>query len=520
LIGSLLGGIGIFLIGMLLLTDGLKGAAGDRLRDLLQRFARGPISAILIGAVVTVLVQSSSATVLTTIGFVSAGLLSFPQAIGVIIGANLGTTSTGWFVSLVGFKLSLTAVALPIVGVGALLRVLGGGKRAHAGGAIAGFGLIFVGIDILQVGMGGLAEQIDLSKFSAQTWSGKAILMTAGFVMTVVMQSSSAAVATSLAAVHAGTLDIEQAALLVIGQNVGTTVTAILASVGAAVRVKRTALAHILFNVITALLVLLLYPLILALITRVASAEGPAVAIALFHTSFSLIGTLVFFPFLGRFATLIERILPERVPSLVSHLDPSVARVPGVAIEAARRSGLAILQLLFESCRRRLASDRDEKLHAIPASTDEAIVQMRDFVAIAGSSSTEPAEHDRHIALIHLTDHLASFLRALREFEPLTGREIRGELEAGWDLLAALVEGGGDSGWAQSAASAETLSQRLAEFRKEHRKTILESTAMRQTNPADAWRQIEAIKLLDRLGYHAWRALHYLEEADQDLEGR
>jgi phosphate:Na+ symporter len=116
---------------MLLLTDGLKGAAGDRLRGLLQRFARGPVTAILTGTVVTVLVQSSSATVLTTIGFVSAGLLSFPQAVGVILGANLGTTSTGWFVSLVGFKVSLSAVALPIVGVGALLRVLGGGKRAH-----------------------------------------------------------------------------------------------------------------------------------------------------------------------------------------------------------------------------------------------------------------------------------------------------------------------------------------------------------------------------------------------------
>src|SRR5690606_13279944 len=141
-----IGGIGLFLLGMVLLTDGLKAVAGDALRRALERSVRGRLSAVASGTAVTVLVQSSSATTLATIGFVSAGLLAFPRAVGVLLGASLGTTSTGWLVSLLGLKLSVTALALPLVASGALLRLLGRERWAAGGLAMAGFGLIFVGI--------------------------------------------------------------------------------------------------------------------------------------------------------------------------------------------------------------------------------------------------------------------------------------------------------------------------------------------------------------------------------------
>lgn len=172
MIGSLLGGIGLFLLGMILMTDGLKTAAGDALRRVLLRFTGGPFRAMLSGATITALVQSSSATTLTTIGFVSAGILTFQQAVGVIFGANLGTTSTGWLVSLLGFKVSIASYALPMVGVGALLNLLGRGRLRAAGLALAGFGLIFVGIDQLQSAMAVVATRIDPSMFPRDTFGG------------------------------------------------------------------------------------------------------------------------------------------------------------------------------------------------------------------------------------------------------------------------------------------------------------------------------------------------------------
>ncbi|HWV58591.1 MAG TPA: Na/Pi symporter, partial [Longimicrobiales bacterium] len=166
---SILGGVGIFLLGMVILTDALKALAGDALRMILSRFVSGPWSAMLSGATATLLVQSSTATTLTTIGFVSAGLITFPQSIGVIFGANLGTTSTGWMVSMLGLHFSIAVAAMPAVAIGAVLRLLGRDSIAAAGFALAGFGLIFVGIDILQVGMAGLADRFDLSGLTGDT---------------------------------------------------------------------------------------------------------------------------------------------------------------------------------------------------------------------------------------------------------------------------------------------------------------------------------------------------------------
>ena len=160
---KLVGGIGLFMMGMTMLTDGIRGFSGEALRRTLVRFTGRPIKAFLTGALVTALVQSSSATIVMLIGFVSAGLLSFPQAVGVVIGASLGTTATGWIVSTVGLKISMGLYALPLVGGGAFLRYLSHGRVRSLGLALAGFGLIFLGIDTLQDGMSGLSKSISLA---------------------------------------------------------------------------------------------------------------------------------------------------------------------------------------------------------------------------------------------------------------------------------------------------------------------------------------------------------------------
>ena len=214
-ISNLIGGIGLFLLGMILMTDGLKALAGNALREWLSRFTGSKFKAVLTGVSITAVVQSSSVTTMATIGFVSAGLLSFTNAIGVIIGANLGTTSTGWIVSLLGLKLSIGQFILPLIGVGALLKLFSRGRTANIGIALAGFATIFVGIQTMQNGMTGLAEHIDLSQYSAAGIQARLLLVLIGAAITLVMQSSSAAVATTLTALAAGTISIEQAAALV-----------------------------------------------------------------------------------------------------------------------------------------------------------------------------------------------------------------------------------------------------------------------------------------------------------------
>jgi phosphate:Na+ symporter len=214
---------------MAVMTDGLKALAGSALRGVLAKAAATPVRGTIWGAIITLLVQSSSATTMTTIGLVSAGLLTFPQGLSLVFGANIGTTGTGWLVALLGVRISLTAAALPIVFVGALLKLVGRDRWAGAGSAIAGFALILVGLTTLQQGMGGLAEQLNpadlpsvIGGAGVTWWSGilgVLVLVLAGIVMTTVMQSSTAAIAVTLSASYAGAVGLDQAVALVIGRT-------------------------------------------------------------------------------------------------------------------------------------------------------------------------------------------------------------------------------------------------------------------------------------------------------------
>jgi phosphate:Na+ symporter len=268
---AIVGGIGFFLLGMAVMTDGLKALAGSALRVVLAKAAATSVSGTFWGAVVTLLVQSSSATTMTTIGLVSAGLLTFPQGLSLVFGANIGTTGTGWLVALLGVRISLTAYALPIVFVGALLKLMGKGRWAASGAAIAGFALILVGLTTLQQGMSGLAEKLNpadlptvLGEPGVPWWSGALgvlALVATGIVMTTVMQSSTAAITVTISALFAGAVNLDQALALVIGQNIGTSTSSAMAAIGASSTAKRLAVAYVAFKVIAAVVALVLFPL-------------------------------------------------------------------------------------------------------------------------------------------------------------------------------------------------------------------------------------------------------------------
>jgi phosphate:Na+ symporter len=183
-----LGGLGLFLFGMVILTEGLRSLAGRSLRLALCRFTRSPATGALTGAVTTAVVQSSSATTVAAVGFVGAGLITFPQSLGIIFGANIGTTITGWLVALIGFKLSLGTAVLPVVLAGALLYLFGNRRWRHIGYALAGFGLIFVGITALQAGMESLRDIVTPESFPANTTFGRLQLVAIGIGITIITQ--------------------------------------------------------------------------------------------------------------------------------------------------------------------------------------------------------------------------------------------------------------------------------------------------------------------------------------------
>ena len=319
---SIVGGVGLFLLGMAVMTDGLKALAGTALKTVMEKAAATPLLGTFWGAVITLIVQSSSATTMTTIGLVSAGLLTFPQGLSLVFGANIGTTGTGWLVAAFGVRISLTAAALPIVFVGALLKVVGRGRLAAAGSAIAGFALILVGLSTLQQGMGGLAESLHPSDLptitnaaGAITLAGMAnvlLLVVVGALMTTVMQSSTAAIAVTLSALYAGAVGLDQALALVIGQNIGTATSSAVAAIGASSTAKRLAVAYIAFKLVAALIAIALFPFVTPLIVRASQTIDSTGLLAAYHTAYNVVGVAVLLPLMGPFTRLIERFVPER----------------------------------------------------------------------------------------------------------------------------------------------------------------------------------------------------------------
>src|SRR5215475_15727670 len=345
---SVLGGVGLFLLGMTVMTEGLKALAGSALRAVLGKAAATPLHGSFWGAIITLLVQSSSATTMTTIGLVSAGLLTFQQGLGLVFGANVGTTGTGWLVALIGVRVSLTAAALPMIFVGALIKLLARGRISGVRAALAGFGLVLFGLTTLQQGMGGLAERLHPADLPAvlagpdgRWWTsmfGVLVLVVAGLVMTALMQSSTAAVAVTLSGYFAGAIGLDQGCALIIGQNIGTATSSALAAIGASTTAKRLAIAYVLFKIIAALIALVLFPFTIPLLQRAASSVDGVTLLALYHTAYNVVGVVVLLPLINWFTRLVERILPERGSPLARCLDPSALESPIVAVEAVRRT--------------------------------------------------------------------------------------------------------------------------------------------------------------------------------------
>ncbi|MDR2803142.1 MAG: Na/Pi cotransporter family protein [Treponema sp.] len=311
------GSLGLFLYGMKVMGDGIQQGAGDKLQQTLGFMTGSRISAIITGFIVTAVIQSSSATTVMVVSFVNAGILTLTQAIGVIMGANIGTTVTAWIVSLIGFTLNISSLALPAVGIGFLMRTVKW-KYQGTGNAVMGFGLLFLGIDFLTKSMPVInPENLD---FLRSLGSGGFLHILAyagiGLVITVIVHSSSASTAIMLTMAFKGIIDFNSAAAMILGANIGTTIDALLASIGTKTIAKRAAMVHVLFNIIGAVVALIFFNPLVRLVQFICpggtGAGAVTTEIAMFHTTFNVLNTILFFPFVKPFAALVTFIVKDK----------------------------------------------------------------------------------------------------------------------------------------------------------------------------------------------------------------
>ena len=353
---SLFGGLGLFLWGMHMLSQGLRLAAGGRLETVLARATGTRFRGLLSGAVTTAVVQSSSAVTVATIGFVNASLLTLGSAIWVLFGANLGTTATGWIVAFAGLKIDFSLLALPLIAAGAAMKLAGDKHRLSAWGeALAGFGMLFYGIVLMQSGFADVSANWQIPQVDGM--AGIALQALAGVAMTVVMQSSSASIAIALTAAQSGLIDITGAAAVVIGANIGTTVTAVLASIGATANAKRVAGAHVLFNLLTAVAAFVvlpwLVPAIVGALTWLGAGQAPATTLAIFNTVFNILGIVLIWPLAGYMTAWLQSRFKSDVSAgaVPQYLDKTTLLVPNLAIRALASELGRILALARESLR-------------------------------------------------------------------------------------------------------------------------------------------------------------------------
>ncbi|MDQ7782841.1 MAG: Na/Pi symporter [Desulfomonilaceae bacterium] len=340
-----LAGLGIFLFGIFMMEESIKLLAGRSFKTMIRRYTGTRFKGLMTGVVSTAVLQSSSAVSLMVLAFVGAGLMTLVNAIAVIMGAMVGTTFTAWIVAVFGFKFKIDAFALPLIGIGGLgLIVLSGSARyVNISKLVAAFGFLFLGLDFMKTSVEDVAAAVDLS---ALPDVGLWIYLGAGILMTVIMQSSSATIAVILTTLFSGIIDFTQGAAMVIGANVGTTVTILLGSVGGIPAKKQAAVSALVFKTGTALAALLALPLMFRIIDDLLGlSDNPVLGMAAFHTLFNFMGVILFFPVIPALARYLERIFPERRTILTQYILNTTAEVPEAALEALRKEVLHQLYL-------------------------------------------------------------------------------------------------------------------------------------------------------------------------------
>jgi len=435
IIYTVMGGLGIFFYGMKSMSEALQSVAGDMIKEVINTLTKNRVSALLVGIVVTMLVQSSSVTTVMVVGFVNAGLMQLSQAIGVIFGANIGTTITGWIISIKVGKYGLL-----FIGIGIFPMLFArGNKWRQLGRVLFGIGMIFFGLDLMSSAFKPLRKMPEfleaIAYFSDQHYGAYAASILVGCLLTVIIQSSSAMLGITMALALSGVIQFHTAAALVLGENIGTTITALLASVGGNIESKRTARAHACFNLLGVLVMFIIFPFYVEFIDWIIpgdpammdeKGEFPniAVHIASGHTIFNVSAALIFLPFVKSLAAFVTRITPDKSTKEQHHLvmlgDPKDT-IPVTALAQARletnklkdivdRAFLLTKALMFEEKNEMSPRELISKINHYETVGDNIQKEVAVFLLKLSESPLSQKESREAYSLLRVADELESVL--------------------------------------------------------------------------------------------------------------
>lgn len=422
------GGFGLFLFGIKFLGDGLKNVAGDKLRDFIDRYTSKAWKGVLVGLVVTVFIQSSSATTAITIGFIRAGLMRLEQAVGIIMGANIGTTITAF---LIGLKIE--HYALHIVFVGAMMILFARRKKtSYLGQTIFGFGILFYGLNMMGNELKLLKSVPIFMDLTSEMSTHPMLALFSGVIMTSIIQSSSATIGIVQKIYEAGGMSLEAALPFVFGSNIGTTVTAILAALGGSLAAKRAAGIHTLFNVLGTIIAMLLLRQFLQL-DRILTDYfnlNSLMQIAVAHIIFNVVATIAFYPFIKWLVIIIRKIIPgdepERREVDVSSMDTSIiSRLPSAALQISKNVSLKMGEIAleaFEDTRKYLLKGNKNDLEAVLQletiinSLDSKITDYLLLIAREGLSENDLEEYTTNLQIIKNLERIGDLSVNLTEF--------------------------------------------------------------------------------------------------------
>ncbi|MDD5817393.1 MAG: Na/Pi cotransporter family protein [bacterium] len=428
---SLLGSLALFLYGMKIMSEGLEKFAGERLRAILAAMTKNRVMGVFTGIFITALIQSSSATTVMVVSFVNAGLMSLVQSIGVIMGANIGTTVTAWIISAIGFKVNIAAFAIPLLAIGMPLIFSGNSKRKSIGEFVFGFSFLFMGLSFLQnsateLNMGEMVASM-LATLPVDSFGTILLFVLVGAVVTMIVQASAATMAITLMLfdMHIPGFGFEQAAALAMGQNIGTTITAFMASLTANTQARRAALAHMFFNVFGVVAVLcVFYPACDAVrwfVTDVLHIKSNDLfLLSAFHTAFNVLNTLILIWFVKQIERFVCRVLPEK------GTDENLPRLKYISAGLLSTAELSLLEarkeiaLMGQRCQR--AFDLVVSMHGIEKDDDFNAIfkKVEKYEGITDNMEYEIAHYLQQVADGHISDEAKRQIqRMLREVDDL-----------------------------------------------------------------------------------------------------
>ncbi|EPD53587.1 hypothetical protein HMPREF1210_00410 [Paenisporosarcina sp. HGH0030] len=519
-----IGGLGIFLFSIKYMGDGLQKAAGDRLRDILDRFTTNPFMGVLVGIAVTVLIQSSSGTTVITVGLVSAGFMTLKQAIGVIMGANIGTTVTAF---IIGFDVG--EYALPVMAIGAfLIFFFKKSQIQNLGEVIFGFGGLFLGMELMSGGMKPLSELPAFIDLTVNMREHSILGVIVGTVFTLIVQSSSATVGILQGLYSEGVLNLDASLPVLFGDNIGTTITAVFASIGASIAARRAAATHVLFNVVgTIIFMMILEPFTMYVEWLSGVLDiGEKMQIAFAHGTFNVANTIIQFPFIGAWAYLVTKLIPGEEVTIEykpKHLDPHfIETAPSIAIGQAKeeilRMGRFSVQGLQESFEYLKTHNKKhaETGYQLEDAINNLDNKITDYLVKISAESISKADSTRHIMLMETVrdiervgDHFDNIIELIDYQEvnrlKLTDDAIK-DLTEMFTLTIGTVEKALEAldtnslGLAREVAEQEDLIDKMErKFRKKHILRLNEGIC----SPQAGMVFVDIVSNLERIGDHA-----------------